>query len=356
MADVEMTEMNATTEMQAQTAQEKKKGITGTTLKIIAIVAMFIDHFAAILIEHYMTSVMPTTFISAEAQKAWLRENPGVAMMEIIYIVMRLIGRFGFPLFAFLIVEGFQHTRSVKKYALNLGVFALISELPFNLGFASKLFYVNYQNVFFTLLLGLLCITCMHYFDETKKDCEKLRPLFYLAVVLSGPYMAYMVIKDSNLGYLLRYVASRDFKVQNLLYYVMGVAAVICTILFLILGREWYTARRNTFTGIILSLVVFCALGDLLKTDYGAGGVLTIAILYMLRKRKMLAFSMACLELTIFSVSEFTAFLMLIPVALYNGKRGAKINKYVFYAFYPVHIGLLFLLTLLLGFTTFAIR
>ena len=70
----------------------------------------------------------------------------------------------------------------------------------------------------------------------------------------------------------------------------------------------------------------------------------------------MLAFSMACLELTIFSVSEFTAFLMLIPVAKYNGKRGAKINKYVFYAFYPVHIGLLFLVTLLLGFTTFALH
>ena len=352
LTDMEMTEMSAATEMPAQTAPEKKKGVTGTTLKIIAIVAMLIDHTAAILLEHYITSVTPTAFISVEAQKAWFRENPSVAIMEIVYIVMRLIGRFGFPLFAFLIVEGFRHTRSVKKYALNLGVFALLSELPFNLGFASKLFYVNYQNVFFTLLFGLLCITCMHYFDETKKDCEKLRPLFYLAVVLSGPYMAYMVIKDSNLGYLIRSLA----KVQNLLYYVMGAAAVICTILFLLLGRKWDTARRNTFTGIILSLVVFCALGDLFKTDYGAGGVLTIAILYMLRKRKKLAFSMACLELTIFSVSEFTAFLMLIPVALYNGKRGAKINKYVFYAFYPVHIGLLFLLTLLLGFTTFTIR
>ncbi|MBR4731830.1 MAG: hypothetical protein IK081_03585 [Lachnospiraceae bacterium] len=106
MADLEMTEM--------------KTGVTGTTLKIIAIVAMFIDHFAAIFVEHYIMSVTPASFSSAEAQMAWFRENPGVAIMEIVYVVMRLIGRFGFPLFAFLIVEGFQHTRSVKNMHLTL--------------------------------------------------------------------------------------------------------------------------------------------------------------------------------------------------------------------------------------------
>lgn len=340
MADLEMTEM--------------KTGVTGTTLKIIAIVAMLIDHTAAILIEHYILTVTPASFSSAEAQMAWFRENPGVAIMEIVYLVMRLIGRFGFPLFAFLIVEGFQHTRSVKKYALNLGVFALISELPFNLGFASKLFYVGYQNVFFTLLLGLLCITCMNYVAETKKDCEKLKPLFYLAALLAGPYFVYMFFMDFQVGVLIR---KRILNLDQTTILIMAIAAaVITTILFTALGRKWDTAKKNAFSGMILSLAVFCVIGDLLKTDYSGGGVLTIAILYLLRKRKKLAFSMACLELTIFSVSEFTAFLMLIPVAFYNGKRGAKINKYVFYAFYPVHIGLLFLLTLLLGFTTFAIR
>ena len=344
---METTGINMTTEMQAQ-----KKGVTGTTLKIIAIVAMFIDHFAAILIENYLTMVTSASYSSAEAQMAWLRENPGVAIMEIVYVVMRLIGRFGFPLFAFLIVEGFQHTRSVKKYALNLGVFALISELPFNLGFASKLFYVGYQNVFFTLLLGLLCITCMNYVTETKKDCEKLKPLFYLAALLAGPYVAYMFLHDFQVGrYIVKWI-----DIEGLLYIALGVAAVISVSLFLALGSKWDTAKKNTFSCIILSLIVFCAIADLLKTDYHSGGVLTIAVLYLLRKHKKLAFSMACLELTIFSISEFTAFLMLIPVAFYNGKRGAKINKYVFYAFYPVHIGLLFLAALLLGFTTFAIR
>ncbi|MBR5943619.1 MAG: conjugal transfer protein TraX, partial [Lachnospiraceae bacterium] len=129
-----------------------KKGVTGTTLKIIAIVAMFIDHFAAIFVQGYYYSVSATA------------EPP--QNVEIIMTVMRAIGRFGFPIFAFLLVEGFTHTRSVKKYALNLGIFALISELPFNLGFMGVLFYPYYQNVFFTLLLGLLCLWCISEFGE----------------------------------------------------------------------------------------------------------------------------------------------------------------------------------------------
>ena len=335
------------------TNKEQKKGITGTTLKIIAIVTMFIDHFAAILVLNYLLHVIPNDFQSAEEEKAWFIDHPSIATLNTVYVVMRLIGRFAFPLFAFLIVEGFQHTRSVKKYAINLGLFALISELPFNIGFSGKLFDPDDQNVFFTLFFGLLCITCIRYFAETKRDCEKFRPLFYLAAVLSGPFMAFMVFHDSMIGHIMSLM---KIKMEVFMFYAVGEAAVVCTILFLFLGRKWDTAQRNTFAGIILSLVIFCALADFLRTDYGGCGVLTIAILYLLRRHKMRAFAVACLEITLFSVAEVTAFLMLIPVAFYNGKRGAKINKYVFYAFYPVHIGLLYLITLLLGFATFAFR
>ena len=327
----------------------KKAGITGTTLKIIALTAMFIDHFAAILLTDYLNMVIPS-FSNRDVMRAWFDEHQRIAMLQTVMYVMRLLGRFGFPLFAFLIVEGFQHTRSVKRYALNLGIFALISELPFNLGFASKLFFTGYQNVYFTLLFGLLSLACLHYLCETRKENEKYRPLFYVAAFLTGPYVGWLFLRDCWIGYLL-------FEIDNVtLAVILSAAAVLSLILFAILGRKWDTVKRNSFTFTLLPLAFFCALGDLLATDYGAGGVLTIAMIYFLRANRKKAFAIACVVLTLLSPAEFTAFLMLIPIAKYNGERGMKLNKYFYYAFYPAHIGLIYLLTLLLGFTTFALR
>ncbi|MCR5500856.1 MAG: conjugal transfer protein TraX, partial [Acetatifactor sp.] len=265
-------------------------------------------------------------------------------------VIMRLIGRFGFPLFAFLIVEGFQHTHSVKKYALNLAIFSVISELPFNLGFSSKLFFKDYQSVYFTLLFGLLCITGIHYFGETRKEDEKLRPLFFVAAFLAIPLAVYMFITNCFIGVR---IFTLDWMTLTL---VLLVAGVVSLIIFLIVGKGWDTAKRNAFSSVVLPLTVFCALGDLLKTDYGAGGVLLIAVIYLFRKNKKNAFALGCTVLTLMALAEATAFLMLIPIGAYNGKRGMKLNKYVYYAFYPVHIGLIYLLALLMGFTTFAIR
>ena len=324
----------------------QKSGVTGMKLKIIALTAMFIDHFAAVLLENYLNWVTPDTV----AYQAWIQENPYVNYLWDLYYVMRLIGRFGFPIFAFLIVEGFQHTHSVKKYAINLGVFALLSELPFNLGFSSKLLCPKYQNVYFTLFLGLMSLIGIYYFEATKKYCEKLKPLFYLAALLAGPFVTYVTLRDFEIVRELSHVEG------TLLYVILGASGIVTLLLFSLLGRKWDIARKNMFTGVVLSATIFGFTADFLNTDYGAGGVLTIVILYLLRKKKKLAFSMACVELTLLSVAEFTAFFMLIPIGKYNGQRGMKLNKYVYYAFYPVHLGLLYLVTYLLGFTGFAIR
>lgn len=121
----------------------ERKGLSGSALKIIAIVTMLIDHIAATVIIRILK---------------FGGYNDGLYQL---YRVMRNIGRIAFPIFCFLLVEGFMHTRDREKYALRLGCFAAVSEIPFDLAFNGKVLEVGYQNVFFTLLLGLL--TMMAY-------------------------------------------------------------------------------------------------------------------------------------------------------------------------------------------------
>lgn len=142
----------------------KKTGLTGAHLKWIAILTMLIDHIGAALLELGLLPKIANAVLAGNSFQYlvadyhfWYRFDD----------VLRAIGRLAFPLFCFLLVEGFLHTKNSKKYALRLGFFALISEIPFDLAFNEKLLEISYQNVFFTLLIGLLVLIGLKYFEET---------------------------------------------------------------------------------------------------------------------------------------------------------------------------------------------
>lgn len=122
---------------------ENKLLISGDALKIAAVLSMLIDHIAAVLLRTALNGSMFT----GENYGIWLN----------LYNAMRNIGRAAFPIFAFLLVEGFFHTHSRKNYLFRLGVFFFLSELPFDLALYGR---VNWQkqNVYLTLFLGLLVI------------------------------------------------------------------------------------------------------------------------------------------------------------------------------------------------------
>lgn len=132
-------------------------GLSGSTLKLFAIIAMFIDHFGATVLNAIKgLPVMDTDPALLETVKQ-------------IYSVSRDFGRLAFPIFCYFIVEGFIHTRNTKKYAARLFLFALISEVPFDIALKRAWYYPGSQNVYFTLLFGLLALMGISYLVEERK-------------------------------------------------------------------------------------------------------------------------------------------------------------------------------------------
>ncbi len=134
-------------------AMEKEKTgmLSNAVLKNIAYITMFIDHFFAVV---YYTLVRQ------------LQTAGYVVGNEEIYAAGRAVGRIAFILFAYLAVEGFQHTKSRKAYLLRLGIFAFVSEIPFDLAFSEVCFNKESQNVFFTLLIGVLVLTVFAWVEQ----------------------------------------------------------------------------------------------------------------------------------------------------------------------------------------------
>lgn len=134
---------------------ENGRFLTGNMLKGIAAAAMVIDHLAAVVLKGYVNAALP--HISSQQLIRW----------NMVYEWMRHIGRTAFPLFAFLLVEGFFHTGDRKKYGTRLFLFALLSELPYDLAVYGSICSWEKQNVLFSLFLGLVLLQCM---ERTGRD------------------------------------------------------------------------------------------------------------------------------------------------------------------------------------------
>ncbi|MDU6064224.1 MAG: TraX family protein [Anaerococcus sp.] len=128
---------------------QKKFQINGAGLKYIAFISMFIDHFNKTIITPLLNYQQPLVTIST---------------------IFDIIGRIAFPIFAFMIVEGFYKTKSRGKYLRNLLIFAIISEVPYDM-FQSKVFINNRsQNIMWALALGLLTLIIVDKLKEKIKN------------------------------------------------------------------------------------------------------------------------------------------------------------------------------------------
>lgn len=157
--------------------KEVTRGLTGAQIKWMAIFLMLIDHIGAVVLAPLLREPMLWSTLGYEKGR----------VLYYTYYVLRVLGRFSFPVFCFLLVEGFFHTRSRIRYFRNLLLFSLFSEIPFNLAIAGSAWSLQYQNVFFTLAFGLAAIWFCEYLRE--REAEKggvsymLRALQPLAAV-----------------------------------------------------------------------------------------------------------------------------------------------------------------------------
>ena len=225
----------------------KSLSITGSTLKLLAVLSMLVDHIGLFVFRN------DDNFLQVLCTLGNREVTP--------YFLMRAFGRLAFPIFAFLVVEGFVHTRDRFKYGRNLLSFAFISELPWNFVHTGT-WHCPSQNVFFTLFLGYMGLCCISYWKE--ESIKKVIGLLFLLAI--------------------------SFK---------------------------------------------------FRADYGYRGFAFILMLYALRDSLLLKSVIGCCMLP----GAWIPSLAFIPIALYNGQRGfiqGSLGKYCFYAFYPLHLMILY--------------
>lgn len=238
----------------------KKCRLSANTLKIIAVVSMVIDHVGFV-------------FFPRE-------------------LMFRYVGRIAFPIYCFLLVEGFFHTRNVYRYLARLGIFAVLSEIPFNLGLYHVLIYRWNVNVFFTLFLGLLVMY--------------LSDLLYHKSGNQAPGMVFCL-----LGMMAAEHINSDYAAMGIL--------VIYGFYLSYRGRSFGTARSRfltTFFMVLFEAALFVVEGPV----------------------------------------ECYAVISLILILLYSGEKNGSIwkelhlekldifIKYFFYAVYPLHLMILWLI------------
>lgn len=232
--------------------------LTAAVLHIIAMTLMLMDHLWATLLP----------------AREWLT----------------CAGRVAFPIFAFMAVEGYFHTRSFKKYILRMLLFAVLSEISFDLMYGGTWFYPVHQNVLWTFLLGLLGVWLME--QVRKKGKTWMYLLVCVLVVPAGLVLGTLCMVD---------------------YYGVGVLTVF--VFYFLHGRKWW-----------------CFLGQL-------------AALYWLNVELLggLMYPVQLFGMEFELCQQGLALLALIPIWLYRGRQGyhSKPFQYLCYAFYPVHMLLL---------------
>ena len=323
--------------------------LTSYAIKWIAIITMVLDHVAAIIIWQIYGDVWRSGARADAA--AWYD----------LYLLMRHIGRIAFPLFCFLLAEGFAHTRSKPKYAWRLFLFALIAEWPYDFALYGTGFeLVEHQNVMFTLLVSFLALW----------GGEALGGLIDRALArrrggagLAGhTRLGAHGAPGASAGTGLSAAASAHGTLGAISAGGDGLAGTAGSPAAL--GAHAATtaipvrsAERGLTLPVILCTVALVLVGavfaDVTEMSYHAFGVLLCGALYLGRRFRLLQIALGALLVAWYcwdhaDLFESYAVIGLALLLFYNGKRG-RAMKWFFYVFYPAHLLIIAAIAALMG-------
>lgn len=269
--------------------------LSSNALKIIAAITMVLDHIGVYLVG---------------------------SKSLILYMILRLIGRMSFPLFAYCIAEGCRYTRNKKKrffvifglgilfeavwvvYGfLNHGGFALFDTYAGDL-FGFLMFIRNNcveGNVFLTFACSILLIYIMQ--AAKQKMAEKKWGAFTLWALL----FAVAVVASYGFHYLLNGIS----------YGIYGILLPV-----LVAAADYDEGRAPAFFQKLDHPMIKMAL-------------LAVGLVIMAVRSSM-------------KVAQTFGLLALIPLSMYNGKPGSAKMKWWFYVFYPAHLVVLWLIGMLI--------
>lgn len=204
-----------------------------------------------------------------------------------------------YPVFAFMLVEGYFHTHNLRRYFLRLFLFAVASEIPFDYMYGGTAFYPYHQNVMWTFLIALSGITII----------DRVRHKQKIWIIIPISFLIGLT------GFLLGYATMVD-------YYGIGVLTVF--LFYFFRGKEWWC-----YAGQILGMYI-------LNVSILGGYYYPVTVFGM--------------EIEL--VQQSIALLSLIPIWLYQGRQGyhSKFFQYFCYAFYPLHILILVVIGVVMGY------
>ena len=293
-------------------------------LKLIAVVSMLIDHAAYSL---FLAGVFT---------------GKG-------YVYMRAVGRIAFPIFAYMIVNGFEKTHDVRRYFSRLALFAVISQPVYRLAFTAANYgaqaltgggitlSLTAANITAPCLAALIAAAYLIFACRGRVELS----LLWVCAALVLPYVRLEVLGVTLLGGKLN------------VFYTLAIGLALIAALDAL--RRARGGKGELFRALMLLLAALAAALLLQKTaDYGWMGLALIAALYLARSRRVYQAGVIVLwcvcEYAVMQSSWFFALyamLAAVPVLLYSGRLGARMRG--FYLVYPVHLGIFYVLSFLVS-------